>query len=208
MLNNLVPVMQPHLVVAQPSGFAYQGLSIALPVFVTAMACGGLVPTLVEHYQGDAKRIQLSLFLGTLITLFVYVAWIAIIFSVLGRAELLSILSDGGGLSELLASLKARLKQDQLSKALIVFSHFAVITSFLSVSLGHVHFLIDRFGLKRSKYGRFKGVALAFLPPLIASLLVPYGFVKAISFAGLFVAFSFFIIPALLVKKKNLIKPI
>ena len=84
------------------------------------------------------------------------------------------------------------------------FSHFAVITSFLSVGLGLAHFLVDRFKFGNTAVGRAKSVALAFVPPLFGSMVAPYGFVSAIAYAGLFVAFSFFVIPALMYRKLGL----
>jgi len=42
---------------------------------------------------------------------------------------------------------------------------------------------------------------------LIASIMAPYGFVSAIAYAGVFVAFSFFIVPALMVRRLALGDP-
>lgn len=81
---------------------------------------------------------------------------------------------------------------------LTLFSHFAIMTSFLSVSLGLVHFIQGRLKLDDSKRQKLIAVSCCFVLPALGSFFFPYGFVTAIGFAGLFVAFSFFILPGLM----------
>jgi len=172
----------------------------ALPVFVTAFACAGLVPSLCEHYQNRAGTIQLTIFLGLLLALLVYLVWLMSTLGHIPRANFLDVKNDGGGLNALVAALQNHTDSSVIKFSLVWFSNFAVITSFLSVGLGLVHFLRDRFDFDKQSYATLKSVSLAFLPPLIGSLIAPYGFVSAIAYAGVFVAFSFFIVPGLMYK--------
>jgi tryptophan-specific transport protein len=57
----------------------------AMPVFVTAFACAGLVPSLVEHYRTEPQKIKSSLLYGTLVVLLIYIVWLALIFASLPR---------------------------------------------------------------------------------------------------------------------------
>jgi len=111
--------------------------------------------------------------------------------------------AEQAGMAELLAALKAVSEKEQLLAVLTGFSHLAVITSFLSVALGLVHFIQDRLSLSTNLKGRGLATLIAFSPPMIASLVAPYGFVQAISYAGFFVAISFFIVPACLYIKHD-----
>ena len=173
----------------------------ALPVFVTAFACAGLVPSLSSHYDNQGATINLSILLGLLLALLVYVVWLASTLGNISRVGFAEVADNGGGLAALVAMLQSRTDSSLINSALTWFSHFAVITSFLSIGLGLAHFLVDRFKFKLTSIGRAQSVGLAFIPPLLASLVAPYGFVSAIAYAGIFVAFSFFIIPALMYRK-------
>ena len=195
---SLTPQMNASSLLATGGDVGLQALWMAIPVFVAAFACGGIVPSLVDYYQGDISRARTSVVSGVLLSLIVYVVWVFGCFAVVGQAELSRLAGQGGGLSELLLSLKSGGGPSYIVWLLNWFSHFAVITSFLSIALGLVHFLIDRLGLEHTVRSRFIATVIAFLPPTFASLIAPYGFVTAIAFAGFFVAISFFIIPALL----------
>ncbi len=175
----------------------------ALPVFVTAFACAGLVPTLVRHYQSDRTKVRQSLVGGTLLALIVYVLWIMSTFGVLGQDGFLEVISQGGNTGDLVSALSQRTANDQLGLKLSWFSHCAIITSFVSVGIGLFHFIIDRFGFDNGSLGRFKAVLICFLPPTIGSAVYPKGFLVAIGFAGLFVTLSFFMIPALMKTKRR-----
>jgi tryptophan-specific transport protein len=61
----------------------------------------------------------------------------------------------------------------------------------------------DRLSLNNSSSHRFIAAACCFVPPAVASFFLPYGFVHAISYAGLFVAFSFFILPGVMAIKMS-----
>ena len=195
---SLTPQMNASSLLATGGDVGLQALWMAIPGFVAAFACGGIVPSLVDYYQGDISRARTSVVSGVLLSLIVYVVWVFGCFAVVGQAELSRLAGQGGGLSELLLSLKSGGGPSYIVWLLNWFSHFAVITSFLSIALGLVHFLIDRLGLEHTVRSRFIATVIAFLPPTFASLIAPYGFVTAIAFAGFFVAISFFIIPALL----------
>ena len=173
----------------------------ALPVFVTAFACAGLVPSLSSHYDNQQNKVSLSILLGLALALLVYIVWLAATLGNISREGFIGVADSGGGLDALVVTLQSRTDSSLISASLTWFSHFAVVTSFLSIGLGLAHFLVDRFKLKANSIGRLQSVGLAFLPPLLASVFAPYGFVSAIAYAGVFVAFSFFIVPALMYRQ-------
>ena len=175
----------------------------AIPVFVTAFACAGLVPSLVKHYRTEPQKIRLSLLLGTQIVLLTYFVWLATTFASLPRDEFLAVAAQGGKIEHLVNALQQGSSNQTLHHVLKWFSHFAIITSFLGIGLGLFHFLCDALKLGGSRVGRAKAAILTFLPPAVMSVYLPYGFVKAIGFAGLLVAFSFFIVPAWMHIKQN-----
>jgi tryptophan-specific transport protein len=173
-------------------------LLAALPVYVTAFACAGLVPSLVRHYYTHPKRITQSLLYGTLLALIVYIFWLVVTLGSISRDGFIDVLSNGGNLAELVKALVEAGATPSLQARLNLFSHCAIITSYLSIGLGLLHFMQDKLALGNNSSQRFTACVYCFLPPAIASFALPYGFVHAISYAGLFVAFSFFILPGVM----------
>ena len=167
---SLTPQMNASSLLATGGDVGLQALWMAIPVFVAAFACGGIVPSLVDYYQGDISRARTSVVSGVLLSLIVYVVWVFGCFAVVGQAELSRLAGQGGGLSELLLSLKSGGGPSYIVWLLNWFSHFAVITSFLSIALGLVHFLIDRLGLEHTVRSRFIATVVAFLPPTFCLL--------------------------------------
>ncbi len=179
----------------------YTFLLAAIPVYVTAFACAGLVPTLVNHYRSDRGKVERCLFWGTLLALGIYIVWLAATFGTIGRDGFAPILEGGANTSDLMQALSvadAKASTASLSQKLMWFSHCAIITSFLSIGLGLFHFIQDKLGLGARLVPRSKAVLICFLPPTIASFFYPKGFLVAIGYAGLFVAFSFFVVPAVM----------
>ena len=170
----------------------------ALPVFLTAFACAGLVPTLVRHYQQKTQDVYRSLFWGTLIALTVYVFWIAVTLGSIERSDFGVLIGSGSNVADLVNTLIQQGANEGLELNLTSFSHLAIITSFLSVGIGFFHFMQDKLGLNNKARKRLLALLCCFVPPLTASAFFPYGFVYAIGFAGLFVAFSFFVLPAMM----------
>lgn len=174
-----------------------------LPVFVTAFACGGLVPSLVKHYSGDPARVAACLRYGTLASLAIYLVWLAVTLGVLTSTALQEVVAQGGNMGDLVAGLGAAGDFGSLNLLLTVFSHLAIITSFLSVGLGLFDFVLDILQHHRPTIRRVSAVVICFVPPAVMSFVYPYGFVSAISYAGLAVCFSFFLVPALMKAKSG-----
>lgn len=170
----------------------------ALPVFLTAFACAGLVPTLVRHYQHKPINTHRSLLWGTVIALLVYLLWTMVTLGAIDRIAFAGLIGQGSNVADLVSTLISQGASDAVRINLSSFSHLAIITSFLSVGIGFFHFMQDKLGLSTQTSRRLLALLCCFGPPLIASVLFPYGFVYAIGFAGLFVAFSFFVLPAMM----------
>lgn len=191
------------------SGFVWA----ALPVYVTAFACAGLVPSLVNHYQADDEvvrkhKVLNSLFWGTLLALAIYAVWLIATFGAIGRTGFQPILQAGGNTGDLVQALGQISSANPESVATVQrrmtwFSHCAIITSFLSIGLGLFHFVQDKLRLNHGAIARAKAAVVCFLPPTLASFYYPKGFLIAIGYAGLFVTFSFFVIPALMSFKRT-----
>lgn len=194
--SDLLPNVNLSSLAAPNDTFPY--LWAALPVLVTAFACGGLVPSLVRHYPDKKQNVFKSLFWGTFLVLVVYLCWLLFTLGSVERSVYLDISNKGGDLASLVKALTDAGTNENIQVPMTLFSHFAIITSFLSVGLGFLHFLQDKLALNNTIKQRIMATVYCFLPPALASFFFPYGFIYAIGLAGLFVAFSFFVLPSVM----------
>jgi tyrosine-specific transport protein len=142
--------------------------------------------------------LRLALFLGSLIPFAVYVLWEFLILGIVplsGEHGLTSAFLNGqtGAFS-----LSHVLHNSWITNIASVFSFFAIITSFLGVSLSLSDFLTDGLHMRRFSFGRELASLLTFIPPLIFVLAYQRGFIMALQFAGIFVAILLCILPAVM----------
>lgn len=178
----------------------------ALPYFVTSFACAGIIPSLVKYYQHRHDKVRSSLIYGTLLAFAIYLLWIAATFTSLNREALTPVIQAGGNIGQLVTALQANGASVRLQTVINLFSNFAIITSFLSISLGLFDFFTDRFKLGEGAFDRCKSAVLTFTPPALLSFFIPDGFILAIGYAGFFVLFSFFIVPVAMAFKHRSVK--
>lgn len=172
----------------------------ALPVCLVSFGFHGNVPSLVKYYDRDANRVVKSIFLGTGIALAIYIFWQLAIQGNLPRNEFAPVIEKGGDISALLSALAQYIQTDYIALLLKFFAYMAIASSFLGVTLGLFDYIADLLKFDDSLMGRTKTTLVTFLPPLLFSLVKPYGFVIAIGYAGLAATIWAAIVPALLAK--------
>ena len=92
--------------------------------------------------------------------------------------------------------LAAIIKSPLVKIGAYAFSFFAIVTSFLGVSLSLADFLTDGLKIKKSWEGRLLAILLTFIPPLIFVFSYKRGFLMALEYAGAFVAIILIILPS------------
>ncbi|MDR3625082.1 MAG: aromatic amino acid transport family protein [Chlamydiales bacterium] len=178
----------------------------AVPVVVTSFGFHIIIPVLTDYLKRDVKSIKKAIIIGSLVPLVIYVIWELVILGIVpleGDMGLVSTLKRGSMATESLAEI---LKNDWITTFAESFSIFALLTSFLGVSLSLSSFLRDGFNIKQSGSGKFFVVCLTFIPPLIFVFLFPRGFILALQYAGIIVAVLSGILPALMAWKGRLMK--
>jgi tryptophan-specific transport protein len=80
------------------------------------------------------------------------------------------------------------------------FSNLAIVSSFLGVTLGLFDYIADKYTLAETMSGRSKTAAITFLPPTLAGMIFPNGFIYAIGFAGLVATVWTVVVPSLMVR--------
>lgn len=171
-----------------------------LPVALTSFGYHHSVSSMRAYY-GEEKKASRAILYGTLISLFLYLVWLLSIFGNLPRDQFAPIIASDGNIDVLLKTLGGVIDSPSIKQSLNAFSMAAILSSFIGVGLGVFDFLADFFKFENSKAGRTKSWLVTFLPPLILSVLFPFGFLKAIGYAGAVATIWTCIIPAILVYK-------
>lgn len=171
---------------------------IAIPVVITSYGFHIIIPTLVTYLESDQKKLRWTILIGSLIPFLVYALWEFLVLGTVPLQELGQAYAKG---ETGVQALSGVIQNSWGSSAASGFSFFAIITSFLGVSLSLSDFLTDGFHLKRFSWGREWVCLLTYIPPLIFVLIYQRGFIVALQFAGIFVAILLCMMPALMAWK-------
>ena len=177
-----------------------------LPVALTSFGYHHSVASMRAYY-GEEQKAKQAILGGTLIALALYLLWLLSIFGNLPRNAFGPIIAKGGDVDVLLGALASVIESKRVSNAINLFSMAAILSSFIAVGLGAFDYLAALFKFDNSRAGRAKSWGVTFLPPLLLSLLFPFGFVVAIGYAGAAATVWACIIPALLAKKSRELAP-
>ncbi|MGP3591059.1 tryptophan permease [Vagococcus sp. WN89Y] len=184
--------------VAQSDASYTPYLLMTLPFCLASFGYHGNVPSLMKYYGKNPRTIVQCLLYGTLLALGLYVVWLLVTMGNIPRPAFIEIAAKGGNIDVLVQALSGVLNSRSLDLLLVIFSNFAVASSFLGVTLGLFDYLADLFGFDDSPAGRFKTALLTFVPPIIGGFVWPNGFLYAIGYAGLAATVWAAIVPALL----------
>ena len=179
---------------------------VMLPVALTSFGYHHSVSSMRAYY-GEERRASRAIMGGTVIALTFYLIWLVSVFGNLPRSEFGPVIEQGGNVDALLKALGSVIESRAVANALNAFSMAAILSSFIGVGLGVFDYLADLFKFDNSRQGRAKSWGVTFLPPLLLSLLFPFGFVVAIGYAGAAATVWACIIPALLAKKSRELAP-
>ena len=175
----------------------------ALPMCLVSFGYHVCLPSLVSYYHKNSHLVIKSILIGTGIAFFIYVLWQMAVQGNLPREAFAPVIAKGGDVAALLNALSAYIPTQTISVVLDFFAYMAIASSFLGVTLGLFDYIADLFHFRNSLWGRTKTTLITFLPPLLMSLLYPYGFVTAIAYAGVAVSFSSIMISALMVRSSR-----
>ena len=182
-------------------GSSYAPFAMAmLPVALTSFGYHHSASSMRAYY-GEERLASRAIAGGTLIALALYVLWMISIFGNLPRAQFGPVIEQGGNVDVLLNALGSVVASKEVARAINAFSIAAILSSFIGVGLGVFDFLADFFHFDDTRQGRAKSWLVTFVPPLVLSLLFPFGFVVAIGYAGAAATVWACIIPALLARR-------
>ncbi len=175
--------------------FDSPALLLAIPILFTSFGYHIIIPSLTTYERHNVRKLRLTLVIGSLIPLAVYFLWEFFVLGIVPIDYLSSAWIEGAPSTKPLIEL---INHPVLEIGARLFAFFAIVTSFLGVSLSLRDFLRDALKMKKSKKGRLFASLLTFIPPLFFVLSYQRGFLLALQYAGVFVAVLLGILPALM----------
>lgn len=155
-----------------------------LPIAFTSFAYQGIIPTLAVFMHHDAKNIRKAILIGSFIPLIAYAIWQWLILGIVpveGSNGLHEALRLGQNAVE---PLKYFINNPAVYGLGQAFAFFALITSFIGVSLGLRDFLADGLKIEQAGNGKILLAALVLFPPLLIAIFYPHIFLIALDYAG------------------------
>jgi tyrosine-specific transport protein len=192
----------PYLNWGNYSGGEPAAVVYALPILITAFGFSVIIPSLRSYLEDDLKKLKITIIVGSLLPLIVYILWVAAILGTVPRAGdrgLMAILGTPHEVSYLALRLQQSLNDTWIGDLFRAFSTVSILTSFLAVSLSLTDFLADGFSQPKKGWRGLAILVLTFLPPLTVVWLNPSLFILGLRYAGLCVVILFGLMPALMV---------
>lgn len=191
----LVAFIPSHVDASLLAHFDFNASLIAIPVVMTSFGYHIIIPSLTTYLHHDTKLLRKALLWGSILPFCIYIVWQVLILGVVPQGYLSQAWIQGVAATEPLAYL---LKNSFIAKSALFFSFFAIVTSFLGVSLSLSDFLTDGLKIKKTWEGRLIALGLTFVPPLIFVFSYQRGFYIALEYAGVIVAILLGILPSVM----------
>ncbi len=171
---------------------------LAVPVVITAFGYHIIIPSLAVYMKRDIVAMRKAIIIGSLISIAVYLIWQVLILGTVPIPLLADAYKEGVAATEPLAQV---VRNPAISLAAKLFSFFAIVTSFVGVTLSLSDFLTDGFKIRPTGQGRLLALVLTFIPPLFFVFTYKRGFYLALQYAGAFVAILLVFLPAAMALK-------
>ena len=151
------------------------------PILIISFGFHNMVPVLMKYMESNRKRVRLSIYMGSLITVVIYLVWEMSTLGVLPFEVLMRSYQMGIDGAEAMSTF---LKSRWIGWSAQTLAFFSILTSFLAQALSLTHFLSDGLKLKQKKGENVAACLLCIVPPLIFTILFPHLFFQALNFGG------------------------
>jgi tyrosine-specific transport protein len=195
----LVSIGLPHIQARLLEHQNWSAATLVIPALIISFGYHNLVPSLTTYLNGKANLLIKAILIGSAIPLGIYLLWEMLILGLVPLEDFKQALDQGEIATE---ALKSAVGVSWILDIAQMFAFFAIVTSFLSVSLSFVDFLADGLNIKKTSAGKLILASLVIVPPFICSMIYPTIFLIALNYAGGYGAVILFgILPALMAWK-------
>jgi tyrosine-specific transport protein len=157
---------------------------VILPLVIISLGYHNLIPSVTTYLYRDAKMLRLAVIMGSTIPLVVYLVWEWLILGLVpsvGTISLQTAANQGQIATHILQEATGNYWVSSVAQA---FAFFAIVTSFISVSLSFVDFLADGLNIRKIGKGKVILCLLVLMPPLFFAIVYPQIFLSALGYAG------------------------
>ncbi len=153
----------------------------AAPILFSAYGYHNIIPSVTSYLKRDVSKLRWAIIGGTAIPFLVYSLWQWMILGTLSPNEIAISTEQGIPVTHTLQEVTG----SSVIRALGgYFGFFALVTSFLGVSLSMVDFFADGLKVERQGNKRVLLCFLVFLPPAFFAAIYPGIFLEALGIAG------------------------
>ena len=179
----------------------------AAPIFLSSFGYHILIPTIAKYLDRNVTTIRRVLIAGTSLTLLIYAYWLFELLGLIPQEQFSAFLQAQGSTGELISLITSQANNRWAGVVINGFANITITTSFLGVSMGLFDFLADALKKTAVAADRKLLMLLTFVPPTLFALFYPKGFILALEYAAVFVAFSHVMLPAMMVWKVRALQP-
>ena len=201
LLLAFLPTMSTSYLLEMPIQQANRTVSLwltAVPIVFTSFGFHVCISSLTHYLDGNAKRLRMVLLVGSIIPLIFYVIWLMMSFGVLGGTSMQSL---SGKLVPFIQKMTSSTPYPWVQLLMTLFADFALITSFLGVTMSLFDFLCELLHTRLQVASRLLIWFLTFIPPFVCVLLVPNSFSYVLGFAAIPLVMLILVIPAYMLTK-------
>ncbi len=182
----IISWLTPHVHLELIERVDWKAITIGLSVVATSFGFHIIIPTLTSYLDLDINQLKKVIWIGSLIPVVVYILWNTMALGILpldGANSIAQGFKEGANGAFLIAN---QIGHTWIGFTARLFAFFAIVTSFLGVSMSLTDFLADGLKVKKTRNGKVLLYALTFLPPIVVTLIDPRAFLTALEYAGAF----------------------
>jgi tyrosine-specific transport protein len=171
----------------------------SLPLMIGSFGFHGTLPSLIDFLDRDRKKIHWSIFIGSTLTLLIYLSWEFLILGSIPLTGEISLTSALQNDQTAITPMSQLSHNPHIWSLAHLFSLTAIITSFFGVSIGLIDFLIDAFKLHNTPLTKTILLTSIYFSVLLLSLTELRIFYLSLNYgAGLAAIFLLIFLPAYL----------
>ena len=157
---------------------------LAIPLLLTTFSFHTMLPSLTPYLKRHAKALRVAIIGGTTLTFLVYLIWQWLVLGIVpvsGPHSLIKALEVGEPITQF---LREHVQGRFLSLIAEYFAFFALVTSFLGMTLGLFDFLSDGLRIRNEGKGRVLLSLLIIIPTFIFAAYLERIFLLALDTSG------------------------
>lgn len=154
---------------------------LAAPTLFSAYGYHNVIPSLATLMHRNVQQLRWAIIIGTTIPFLIYAIWQWMIIGSISETQIAQAAEEGVPITQVLNNITGH---PWISFLGTYFGYFALVTSFIGVSLSMVDFMADGLSVDRSGWRRLALCLGVFIPPALFAASHPGIFLEALGVAG------------------------